>query len=172
MWPHQQERLGSWDRGDRNLGRKHEVEGKQRRRKTDSGILLDSRQDVQKSEEKSLWKSETIKRNTSQETLKITVSAFKKHYWVIWVRKRKEWAGSCDCTGCLLMRANFRIWAPLQTTTPSPACLWACLCHSHLYPAHGQRLGPTEHYYVSWQDPRPLWHTLFSSSLWLSKSRL
>lgn len=58
-----------------------------------------------KNQEKSRWKSETIKRNTSQEMLKITVSALKKksHYWVIWVRKRKEWVRSCDCTGCLLM---------------------------------------------------------------------
>lgn len=101
----EQERPGDWDRVTETWAESIKLKENNEKKITDSCILLDSRQDVQKSEEKSLWESETIKRNTSQEMLKITVSALKKkkHYWVIWVRKRKEWVRSCDCTGCLLM---------------------------------------------------------------------
>lgn len=51
--------------------------------------------------EKSLWRKETIKRNTCEETLKITIPAKKKKkLGVILVRKRKNWVKDRDCTGC------------------------------------------------------------------------
>lgn len=101
----EQERPGDWDRVTETWAESIKLKGNKERKKTDSCILLDSRQDVQKSGKEPMkvrnYKKKHISRNAKNYSL-----CFKKkknHYWVIWVRKRKEWVRSCDCTGCLLM---------------------------------------------------------------------
>lgn len=101
----EQERPGDWDRVTETWAESIKLKENKERKKTDSCVLLDSRQDVQKSGKEPMkvrnYKKKHISRNVKNYSL-----CFKKkksHYWVIWVRKRKEWVRSCDCTGCLLM---------------------------------------------------------------------